>query len=143
MAAHADEDAPKPAFGTKVPSPRNAKLRPSPPSTSEPIVTSAPTERKLTISSVADAEVLMTSVALSVSTEPSVIFSVSARKMKPHLAALELQPQADGLGVRHAWAMSGSPEVRSVMMADTGFPAELAPPEATKMVPSNTTARRR
>ena len=43
---------PKPGLALKEPSPRKAKLRASPPITSEPIFTSAPTEAKETSSSV-------------------------------------------------------------------------------------------
>ena len=142
-AAPIERNTPKPGLVTKVPSPRKAKLRPSPPMTSEPMVTSAPTERKLTISSVAAAEVLMKrSVAVSVTNEPSLMRMVSARKMKPLT-----RPSSNSRPKRMAsvfgtpGAMSGSPDRRSEMMADTGLPGrKRAPPEATKMVPLNTTA---
>ncbi len=134
---------PNPGLVTKVPSPRKAKLRPSPPSTSEPIVTSAPTERKLTISSSAAAEVLMAiSVAFSVRKEPSVIFNVSALKIMP----LTL-PCSNSRATRTAsvfgtpGAMSGSAERRSLIVAETALPGRnFAPPEAKKIVPLKSTA---
>ena len=77
-------NTPKPALATKVPSPRKAKFRPSPPIFSEPIVTSAPTAPKLTISSSSAASVfIIRSVAVSVRNEPSVIRNVSTSNFKP------------------------------------------------------------
>jgi hypothetical protein len=94
---------PKPGLVTKVPSPRKAKLRPSPPSTSEPIVTSAPTERKLTISSLAAADVLISrSVAVSVRTGPERNAQrVGVEDQPLDLAVLELEGEANGFGIRH------------------------------------------
>ena len=140
-AAPMDRNTPKPGLVMKVPSPRKAKLRPSPPSTSEPMVTSAPTERKLTISSLAAAEVLISrSVAVSVTNEPSVIRRVSAWKMKPlTLPSSNSSPRRMASVSGTPGAMSGSTDSRSVIVADTGLPGRnFAPPEATKMVPLKT-----
>ena len=136
-------NTPKPGLGTKVPSPRKAKLRPSPPSVREPMVNSAPSERKLTISSLAAAEVSMkTSVALNASTEPKVMRSVSTLKTRP----LTL-PFSNSRATRIAsvfgtpGAMSGSAVRRSLMVAETALPGKsLAPPEAMNIVPSKSTA---
>ncbi len=131
---------PKPALVTKVPSPVNAKLRASPPSLRDPTVTSAPTDWKLTISSSSAAPVLMNSrSAVSVRKEPSVIFSVSASKMKASTAPSVKLSDARTASVSGIFgAMFGSAVVRSLMVAETGRPGRnFAPPEAMNIVPLN------
>jgi hypothetical protein len=136
---------PKPGFVTKVPSPRNAKLRPSPPSTSEPIVTSAPTERKLTISSLGGGRGVDGDVG-RVQREHRAqrdLERVGAEDEALDLAVLELQAQADRLGIGHPGrdVRLGQP------VADDGRDRlarqERAPPEAKKIVPSKSPAGRR
>ena len=133
---------PNPGLVTKVPSPRKAKLRPSPPRSNEPIVTSAPTAPKLTSSSLSAAPVsIIKSVAVSVRKEPSVMRRVSALNCSP----LTL-PSSNSRPTRRA-SVSGIPEarggseIRSVMLAEMGLPGKnLAPPEAIKIVPSKSMA---
>ena len=75
---------PKPGFASKSPLPRMAKLRASPPMTSEPILTVAPTDTNEINSSVPSALVSsMKSTAVIVTTPAISIFSVSTSSLKP------------------------------------------------------------
>ena len=136
-------NTPKPGLVTKVPSPRKAKLRASPPSTSEPMVTSAPTERKLTISSLAAADVLIRrSVAVSATIEPRVMRRVSAWKIRPLTLPFSNSRETRTASVSCTpGAIGGSTEIRSEIIPETALPGRnLTPPEAKKMVPSKSTA---
>ena len=132
-------NTPKPAFALKLPSPMKAKLRASPPSFRDPTVTSAPTDVKLTSSSLSAALVLMyRSIAVSVRKLPSVTLSVSTLNTRPLT-----RPPSNSRETRMAsvsgkpGARSGSEVTLSLSVADIGRPGRnRAPPEAMKMVPS-------
>ena len=100
-----------------------------PPSTSEPIFTSAPIAPKLTISSSSTASVLMRmSRPVRVTTDPNVMRKVSASKMKP----VTLPSSKESPNRMASVLFAASPETRSVMMAETGLPGRnFAPPDAT------------
>ena len=96
---------PKPGRVLNSPRPLNAKLRASPPMIRPPARTSAPTETNETRSfSVPIAPVSsMKSTAVIVSTEPSVIFIVSALNLNAeNWPTLEHHGRAHGLRVGHA-----------------------------------------
>ena len=133
-------NTPKPALALNEPLPRKAKLRASPPSFSEPTVISAPTDSKLTNSSLSAAPVLMNSRSeVSVRKDPSVILRVSTSKMKALTSPFSNLRDARMASVSGTpGRISGSAVVRSLIVADTGRPGRnLAPPEATKIVPVN------
>ena len=128
---------PKPGLVTKVPSPRKAKLRPSPDSTSEPIFTSAPTATKLSSSSLSAAPVFrIRSVEVSVRNGPTWMRRVSTSNSK-----LVTRPFTKRRPRRMPSSFStppGSAVVRSVKVALIGLPGNSAPPrEATKISPLN------
>ena len=116
------------------PLPLKAKLRASPPISSDPARTSAPTDVKETRSfSVPSAPVSSRkSTAVIVSTEPSVIFIVSAENLKAENWPAANTTDARTASVLGACAVSpGSRPSRSVSVAEIGLPGrKRAPPEA-------------
>ena len=130
---------PKPGLVTKVPSPRKAKLRPSPVNRSDPIFTSAPTAPKLTSSSFAAAPVSsIKSCPVRVTKLPSVTLKVSTLNLNDSTFPSSNSIVARIASVSGRPAMSvGSAVVRSLMTAEIGRPGKKrAPPEAIKMLPS-------
>ena len=125
---------PNPRLVTKVPSPRNAKLRASPESSNPPIVTIAPIAPKETISSVSPAPVFnMKSTAVKVTKVPSLISSVSTSNLKAStrpLLKLSVKRIASSSCVPSAFTSVAS--LRSFTVPETALPGKKrAPPVAT------------
>jgi hypothetical protein len=127
-------NTPKPGFVLKSPLPRNAKLRASPPITMSPIRTSAPTETNETSSSLPLAPVSsLKSTAVIVSSEPSVIRSVSAWNWNaltlPFSNSSVARTASVSIGLGRTSV--GSAVRRSVIEPEIGLPGRnFTPPEA-------------
>ena len=129
---------PNPCLALKLPSPRKAKLRPSPLSLRDPTFSSAPRERKLTTSSLSPAPVsILISTPLMARKEPSSTRNVSASNLKESTF-----PSVKLSVARNASVLLGSsPVSRSVILALTGISLKkAAPPEAMNISPSKSMA---
>ena len=126
-------NTPKPGLVLKLPSPRNAKLRASPPSSKPPMFTRAPSAAKDTSSSLSPAPVLsMKSRAVRARKLPSLISIVSAWNLKASTLPLLKVSSARSASVFCVPSAFLSSDVfRSLIDAETGLPGKnFAPPVA-------------